>query len=95
MPRPQPECRRPHRQPTAPLVCQTTQSIGATIHPSAGMASGWRASWHLTDAGKALTPGVRIQRLYGATLGGRSLSLGILDCRFGQLGDPISGCDCV
>jgi hypothetical protein len=42
----------------------------------------------------ALTPRVLVQRL-DATLGGRNLGLGIVDRRFGQLGDPISGCDCV
>ena len=42
-----------------------------------------------------LTPGVLVQWLLVATLGDRSLGLGLLDRRLGQLGDPISGCDCV
>ena len=44
---------------------------------------------------EALTPRVLVQRLFDATLGGRSLGLGLVDCRFGQLGDPIGGCDCI
>ena len=44
---------------------------------------------------KPLTPRVLVQRLFYATLGGRSLGLGIVDRRFGQLGDPINGCDCI
>jgi hypothetical protein len=50
---------------------------------------------HKFEATEALTPGVLVQRLFDATLGGCSLSLGIVDRRFGQLGGPISGCDCV
>ena len=42
----------------------------------------------------ALTPRVLVQRLFD-TLGGRNLGLGIVDRRFGQLGGPVSGCDCV
>ena len=42
-----------------------------------------------------LTPRVLVQRLFDAGLGGRSLGLGIVDRRFGQLRDPFSGCDCV
>ena len=41
-----------------------------------------------------LASGVLVQRLFD-TFGGRNLGLGIVDRRFGQLGDPISGCDCV
>jgi hypothetical protein len=44
---------------------------------------------------EALTPRILVQWLFDAILGGRSLGLGIVDCRFGQLGGPISGCDCV
>jgi monooxygenase len=44
---------------------------------------------------EALTPGVLVQRLFDATLGGCSLSLGIVDRCLGQLGDLINGCDCV
>jgi hypothetical protein len=43
---------------------------------------------------EALTPRLLVQRLFD-TLGGRNLGLGIVDRRFGQLGGPISGCDCV
>jgi hypothetical protein len=39
-------------------------------------------------------PAVSVQRLCDP-LGGRNVGLGVVDRRFGQLGDPISGCDCV
>jgi hypothetical protein len=42
---------------------------------------------------RALTPCVLVQRFLYATLGGRSLGLGVVDRRLGQLGDPINGCD--
>jgi hypothetical protein len=56
----------------------------------------------LTDVGgedgsaesDALTPRVLVQR-HLDPLCGRNLGLGIFDRRFGQLGGPISGCDCV
>jgi hypothetical protein len=44
---------------------------------------------------EALTPRILVQWLFDAILGGGSLGLGIVDCRCGQLGGPISGCDCV
>jgi hypothetical protein len=61
----------------------------------AGTSNLWlsAAYGHNIEATEALTPGVLGQRLFDATLGGRSLSLGIVDRRFGQLGDPINGCD--
>ena len=45
------------------------------------------------EATEALLSRVVAHRL-DAILDGRSLGLGIVDCRLGQLGDPISGCDC-
>jgi hypothetical protein len=51
---------------------------------SAGVADWWICSR------------VLFQRLFDASaLCGRGLGLGIVDRRLGQLGDPISGCDCV
>jgi hypothetical protein len=50
---------------------------------------------HKFEATEALTPGVLVQRLFDATLGSRSLGPGIVDRSLGQLGDPISGGDCV
>jgi hypothetical protein len=47
------------------------------------------------EATGALTPRVLGLRLFDVTLGGRGLGLGIVDRRFGQLGDPIRGCDCI
>ena len=49
---------------------------------------------HEIEATEALAPRILVQRFFEAGLGGRSLGLGIVDRRFGQLGDPISGCDC-
>ena len=48
---------------------------------------------HEIEATEALAPRILVQRFFEAGLGGRSLGLGIVDRRFGQLGDPISGCD--
>jgi Phosphatidylglycerol lysyltransferase, C-terminal len=50
---------------------------------------------HQFEAIEALAPHVLGQRLFDAAFGGRSLCLGFVDRRFGQLGDPISGCHCV
>jgi hypothetical protein len=53
-----------------------------------------RRSQNRNAAGRQLTPRVLVQRPFD-TLGGRNLGLGIVDRRFGQLGGPISRCDCI
>jgi hypothetical protein len=47
---------------------------------------------HKIGAIEVLTSRLLVQRLFDA-LGRCSLGLGILDRRFGQLGNPLSGCD--
>ena len=70
-----------------------TLVVTAATQPVRAVVGAWYTSL-MSGRLMHLSPRVLVQRLFDATpLRGRSLGLGIIDRRLGQLGDPINGCD--
>src|SRR5215211_2436720 len=89
--------RQPTRRPLklSSLLNHYRTHVVSAMTQTVPRGSAGASARHACQAIEPLAPRILVRRLYDATLSGRSLGLGFVDRRFGQLGDAISGCDCV